>query len=692
MAATGYVSGDPAKVDLDEVGQPGGPAGPLTGGGRVPLAQLPTNPADLGAAAIGHVHDYEASGTAGAAVAAHAAGTDPHGDRAAAAAGLSAHASAATSVHGITDTAALETTTGSTSKVTAHTAATDPHGDRAYSAATFLAKGGGSLTGALAVNAAAGTTPPLGLPDARDTGVNVVSSFAGGEDDGLPGQFDSTGRLNLYSYQRADVGSYGEVLRMFAMRKDAKQMQAWYFPSGGYNASRDPIGQWKPVVWAGAHWEANNHASNHKHWSVETPDSTGAIQTRFEVRWGDPDNDTAIAGLDKTLVMTNLADFVVRCSNGQVLRLSAPSGVEKAIEINHDYAGTTPYRRWKIRATSEAESGGNAGTNLQVVAYDDAGTLITQAAHIERKTGNIGLGSTAPSARLHVTRSTGQLVYLLAPTTAQSAVLVEGGDTTVKALQTQVTGDTQKRAQILTDGKIEWGSGAATADTNLYRSAADTLKTDDALHIGAALRHLGTQAGFYGAAPAAKPSITGTRDSNSAVASLLAALAGLGLVTDSTTAGVSLAPTYSTPLNSPFPTNSTTLQDVTGLALAVPTAGTYEFDFIAPWSGSVGTGGTTSTNPRWQLNGPTSSHLAYTIEIATANSTTYTFFRANMSTPAAPTTGAQTADSIYITRIRGRIIATAAGTLQPQVALATGTWTGTVTIAAGAYGRLQQAA
>ncbi len=49
-----------------------------------------------------------------------------------------------------------------------------------------------------------------------------------------------------------------------------------------------------------------------------------------------------------------------------------------------------------------------------------------------------------------------------------------------------------------------WGDGAAAADTNLYRSAADVLKTDDALSIGGAV-------GFYGTAPAGKPTVTGSR-------------------------------------------------------------------------------------------------------------------------------------------------------------------------------------
>lgn len=36
-------------------------------------------------------------------------------------------------------------------------------------------------------------------------------------------------------------------------------------------------------------------------------------------------------------------------------------------------------------------------------------------------------------------------------------------------------------------GKLKWSSGSAVADTNLYRSSADTLKTDDSLIIDGTL-------------------------------------------------------------------------------------------------------------------------------------------------------------------------------------------------------------
>ncbi|MFD6874544.1 MULTISPECIES: hypothetical protein [unclassified Streptomyces] len=52
-------------------------------------------------------------------------------------AAVAAHATDSTAVHGIADTAALETTTGSAAKVSTHAAASDPHGDRAWATSQF---------------------------------------------------------------------------------------------------------------------------------------------------------------------------------------------------------------------------------------------------------------------------------------------------------------------------------------------------------------------------------------------------------------------------------------------------------------------------------------------------------------------------------------------------------------------------
>lgn len=86
-----------------------------------------------------------------------------------------------------------------------------------------------------------------------------------------------------------------------------------------------------------------------------------------------------------------------------------------------------------------------------------------------------------------------------------SGALFERANATDNALATAVVGDTNNRLAVRADGQLAWGTGSAGADTNLYRSAANTLKTDDALVVTGALTGAGTAA-FTGAVTA--PSFT----------------------------------------------------------------------------------------------------------------------------------------------------------------------------------------
>lgn len=92
--------------------------------GTVAVARLPVGTGSTQVSAGDHAHAgvYDPTGTAAAAVAAHEADT--------------------TNVHGIADTAALETTSGSTAKVSTHAGASDPHGDRAFTTAAISTHAG----------------------------------------------------------------------------------------------------------------------------------------------------------------------------------------------------------------------------------------------------------------------------------------------------------------------------------------------------------------------------------------------------------------------------------------------------------------------------------------------------------------------------------------------------------------------
>lgn len=74
---------------------------------------------------------------------------------------------------------------------------------------------------------------------------------------------------------------------------------------------------------------------------------------------------------------------------------------------------------------------------------------------------------------------------------------------TSATLSTLVTGDANSRFYYQADGKMFWGPGTATQDTNLYRSAADTLTTDDSFTVGGGLTVAGTTWTTY------TPTVTG---------------------------------------------------------------------------------------------------------------------------------------------------------------------------------------
>lgn len=84
---------------------------------------------------------------------------------------------------------------------------------------------------------------------------------------------------------------------------------------------------------------------------------------------------------------------------------------------------------------------------------------------------------------LDVTRNTAGLPAFQATATNATGdaiwVLLAAGSTGQLYLRGRVAGDGANRIQINGTGEILWGSGAATGDTNLKRSAADVLGTDD---------------------------------------------------------------------------------------------------------------------------------------------------------------------------------------------------------------------
>lgn len=80
-----------------------------------------------------------------------------------------------------------------------------------------------------------------------------------------------------------------------------------------------------------------------------------------------------------------------------VYSITAPAGFNKALQFR-----TAGALRWSTFANNTAEAGANAGSNLQINRFNDAGTFLAAAFFVERSTGNIGVNTTTPGRLVHL--------------------------------------------------------------------------------------------------------------------------------------------------------------------------------------------------------------------------------------------------------------------------------------------------
>lgn len=81
----------------------------------------------------------------------------------------------------------------------------------------------------------------------------------------------------------------------------------------------------------------------------------------------------------------------------------ATLGIDGTAGTNRELSFTTSgISRWIFGEDNTAESGSNAGSNLILNAYSDAGAYLSTALYINRASGKVGIGTTAPNAQLEV--------------------------------------------------------------------------------------------------------------------------------------------------------------------------------------------------------------------------------------------------------------------------------------------------
>jgi len=165
------------------------------------------------------------------------------------------------------------------------------------------------------------------------------------------------------------------------------------------------------------------------------------------------------------------------------------------------------------------------------------------------------------------------------------SALLTAAATGNQALGVDTAGDADARWNVYGDGSLHWGPGSAGTDTNLYRGAANTLRTDDALAFTnlATPSALATASQLYGAAgQLGMVNISGLAENISG--SFLSNVSGTSPIT---TAGTQLISARTIKAN----------DVVTGASYQIHASGTFTTGGIAPtsatfyvyWGGSGGT-------------------------------------------------------------------------------------------------------
>lgn len=182
---------------------------------------------------------------------------------------------------------------------------------------------------------------------------------------------------------------------------------------------------------------------------------------------------------------------------------------------------------------------GKVGAYFQgIVAYDNATNAMHFSTNTSRKMtilsgGNVGIGTQTPATRLDAAdtnASTSAIQNALTMRTTHASTAAAGFGVGFRAGLKSSTTDDQDAGRIA----VRWNDAThASRQADMVFSAWYTSTEREFMRgrAGSAAPMIG----FLGAAPIAKPTITGSRGANAALADLLTQMANYGLIVDSTT-------------------------------------------------------------------------------------------------------------------------------------------------------------
>jgi hypothetical protein len=185
------------------------------------------------------------------------------------------------------------------------------------------------------------------------------------------------------------------------------------------------------------------------------------------------------SGIDGLLNLKNATN-----SNITALKAAAPTGSGTATITLPAIPGGTSDTVCLLTKANCAGAGGailnNGGTQNYVLRFSNSGATQVGNSLLYDDTNFVGLNTTSNNGTLSVVANGTQAgAYILGPASGTNAVAtLNGGGGTGKLLQLQNSGSTVLAVDTI--GKLLFGSAA---DTNLYRSSAGILKTDGDLQV-----------------------------------------------------------------------------------------------------------------------------------------------------------------------------------------------------------------
>lgn len=251
--------------------------------------------------------------------------------------------------------------------------------------------------------------------------------------------------------------------------------------------------------------------------AIVAADITSALTTPPAIGGTTPSTGafTTLAG---TVITASTSLTVSRTSGDANVAVDSIAGTARQFVFY-----TAGSARWTLQVNTTAESGSNAGSNMTITRFSDAGSGLDSPFIILRSTGQIFV---APESAL--TNSVQDQLIIRHNTSGTPAAGLGAGF----RFETETSTTTNIQTGRL---RFHW-----TTVTHASRTARGTLSANDSGGERDCIMWEGSGSaamlGFYGTAPIVKPAPTGSRGGNAALASLLTALANLGLITDSTSA------------------------------------------------------------------------------------------------------------------------------------------------------------